>query len=311
MDDVFVDQIWTNSDCNEFEGKTAHLLNRAAARKKICVMLTDAVDFKCIEKDWIVITDNFMPDQKWPLWPEYYGIFCYQPQYEYRSPRALFSCFINRACPFRQSWLYQFVRRGLLDHGLISYNLDYRGDDFGRPQSDIDRRKLFEIMYDRGNHIFSTEHVMLRDKVPIKTFHSDLEQTIIDSKISIIIETYFESTETIALSEKTFRNLLLPRPWMLFASPHAVAHLRRIGFDVMDYLVDHDYDQMSNPVDRQVAILNQLESWHNASFDEITIERMKQSCYHNYVLLRDFKQTLPEKIQQIINDIKKMPNELY
>lgn len=300
MDAVFSDQIWLHSNCVQIEEHIALRFESASPSKPMYLRLVDAVTGLEQLEHCIVITDNVLPNQKYPLWPEYYGSFCYRPQYVDRLPTSLFACFINRACPFRQSWLYHFLRRGMLDQGLVSYRLDY----YPPPQTDSDRQELFDEIFWQGNKNFLKEHQILRSKVPLRTFDVELEQAVIDSKLSIVIETYFENTGVIALSEKIFRNLLLPRPWMLFGAPNAVAHLRNVGFDVMDYLIDHRYDSIADHADRQKEILDQLESWKKITVDPITIDRMKLSCHNNYLLLETFRRALPSKVTQIINNIE-------
>lgn len=311
MDVVYSDQIWSNSKCRAIESDTVKRVRLVSGDKSVLVKLVDAIDQTLLKEYSIVVTDNVLPSQKYPLWPEYYGSFCYEPQYVDRLPTALFACFINRTCPFRQSWLYQFVRRGILDQGLVSYRLDYRDADWPHPETDRDRLRLFDEMFRRGNAIFAREHALLQSKVPMQTFDVELEQAIVDSKISLVIETYFNTVETIAFSEKIFRNLLLPRPWMLFSVPGAVAHLRKVGFDVMDYLVNHDYDHITHEVGRQIAILDQLQTWRNISISTDMVNRMKETCYTNYMLLKGFREALPAKIQKIINSIQDTRSELY
>lgn len=311
MDIVYSDQVWNQSNCLLIENVVNRALRSATESTDFQVCLVDAVNPQVLRSHACIITDNVLIDQKWPLWPEYYGSFFYNPQYQDRLPTALFACFINRACPFRQSWLYQFARRGILDQGLISYRLDYRHNDHPCPITNSDRLLLFDEMFRRGNAIFAQEHALLRNKVPLQTFDVELEQAIIDSKISLVIETYFDTDGIISFSEKIFRNLLIPRPWMLFSVPGAVAHLRKVGFDVMDDLVNHEYDQIANEVSRQIYILDQLQNWRNIDITTNMIDRMKQACYTNCVLLKSLREALPGKIQQIINSIRDTRSELY
>ena len=306
MDIVYSDQIWNKSQCRKFENITYRLLGPYAEKCGAKIMMVDAVQESWITDHNLIVSDNVIPtyQQQLALWPEFYGSFCYWPSYNYTQPRALFTCFINRACAFRQSWLYQFVRRRLFDKGLISYRLDYRGSDFKKITSPQDKFDLFEEMFKRGNHIFEVEHQILKTQIPIQTFDDDLEQSIIDSKVSLVIETYFDNKNIIAFSEKIFRNLVMPRPWLLFCAPGAVKHLRQVGFDVMDYIIDHNYDNIVDPVLRHIAILKILENCRDLDIDSRLTVRMTQTCQHNYNLLKKLRQRLPEKIQTSIDFLK-------
>ena len=307
MDFVYGDQIWNKSQCLRFESIAYRLLRPVAKDCGAKIVLVDAILESSITDRSLIVSDNVLPNhqhQQLALWPEFYGSFCYWPTYRNTQPKSLFACFINRACPFRQSWLYQFVRRRLFDQGLISYRLDYRGDDFKKILSLKDRLDLFEEMFKRGNHIFKEEHEILKTQVPIQTFDDDLEQSIIDSKVSLVIETYFDNKNVIALSEKIFRNLVMPRPWLLFCAPGAVKHLRQVGFDVMDYIIDHSYDNIVDPVSRQVAILNILDGCRDIDIDNQLVLRMTQSCQHNYDLLKKLRKRLPKKIHTCLQFLK-------
>jgi hypothetical protein len=57
------------------------------------------------------------------------------------------------------------------------------------------------------------------------------------------METYSSDT-TVALSEKIFRALCLPVPWIVYSGKHTVAYLNSLGFDVMPDVVEHRYDSM-------------------------------------------------------------------
>jgi hypothetical protein len=46
----------------------------------------------------------------------------------------------------------------------------------------------------------------------------------------------------VALSEKTFRAMCLPVPWIVYAGQYTVAYLNSLGFDVLFDVVEHNYD---------------------------------------------------------------------
>jgi hypothetical protein len=74
------------------------------------------------------VTDNVISNVFYNVGPEFYGVYRYTPVYEDRIPNKLFNCFMNRICPTRQSWLYQFQRKNIIDQGIITFNLFYLGE---------------------------------------------------------------------------------------------------------------------------------------------------------------------------------------
>lgn len=257
----------------------------------------DAVRFDQVRGK--LVTDNIVYIEHIALYPEFWGTFSYDPVYINRVPTKTFNCFINRVCQFRQSWFYQLVRKKLIDRGSVSFKLDYRGEPRGRA--------LYEMNF-KGNEIFEYEHNLMRDQVPFCNFSGDLDQVVVDSCVSLVIETYFDRTDTIAFSEKIFRALQLPRPFLLFASPGAVSVLRNFGFDVWDNWVDHSYDSDSSAVNRQMHILNQIEIWTYKHLVHDQLEEFEQRAKANRRLMQQFRQNWPDRLQQVCQQLTAVRN---
>ena len=299
------DQIWKSgcSDIHELEADAA--LDRVIALRAISdravVHLVDALPPGLMQHE-IVVTDNALTYRSdyWQLWPCFYGVYYWPMEYQLALPTKLFSCFINRSDPFRQSWMYQLVRHNLLAQGNVNYNLDLEraqellGIDF------VDPQQVFDYHFTQGNEIFNVEHELLKPLVPYCSFDTEMEPAVINGKIQLVLETYFDS-HTISLSEKTFRAIQLPRPWLLFAAPGAVAHLACCGFDVFDDVVDHSYDSVPEPAQRQMAILTELQRWNSIQFTQSLQERFVQGLAHNQQLLKTFKQQWPDRLQNTID----------
>lgn len=295
------DQIWNSGCCDIHELAADEALDRVIAARNIAdramVHLVDALPAQ-LEHHPIIVTDNVLTRRNdyHQLWPEFYGVYYWPFEYQLHLPSTTFSCFINRADSFRQSWMYQLQRINMLQHGHVNYNLDLararelEGMDFA------DQLAVFDYYFAQGNDIFRAEHQQLRDQMPYCSFDLPMEPAIIDSKIQLVLETYTDN-HAIALSEKTFRALQLPRPWLLFASTGAVAHLTRCGFDVFDDLVDHAYDSIENSAERQTAILHQITRWHTVEFTESLQQRLAQGLVHNQLLLKTLQQQWPDQLQ--------------
>jgi hypothetical protein len=242
----------------------------------------------------IVVTNNYIKptvpadlvvkfDDTW------YGMYAGSPNIVHRAPVKEFNCFINRMDPIRQSWAYQIVRRKLFAQGFISFNMDIsRHIMFGHCNPTDSPLDVFENQFTTHCSIFAPEHEFLKKIVPYKNFDTDsLSQIIIDSKFSIVLETYHNNNNFITFSEKIFRCLKLPRPWVMHAQQGAVAYLRNMGFDVLDDIVNHSYDNIEFSIDRQGAILNQCEVLTNLDITQHG-HRLDQAATHNTNLLTQF-----------------------
>lgn len=286
---VYQDQIWNKSQCRDLERQALGRLRQAGASP----LLVDAVD---VTQTWSnLVTDNIVQLDHIPLYPEYWGTYRYDSEYISREPTRLFNCFMNRVCTTRQSWFYQFVRRNLLMYGNVSFLLDSRTLPIGK--------ELYEANF-RGYEIFEAEHNLMRDRVPFVNFSGDLDQAVIDSQFSVVIETYFDWPGTIAFSEKVFRALQLPRPLMLYSMPGSIKTLREYGFELFDDIVDHAYDNEPDQIKRQVMILDQLCNWRDKPFTSQNLLDFEQRIKHNRNLLQELRHRWPGKLLQAINTIK-------
>ena len=124
----------------------------------------------------------------------------------------------------------------------------------------------------------------------------DPDTVAMRSDITLVVESYVSDT-VVAFSEKIFRALQTPRPWILFCSPDSVAVLRNAGFDVMDDIVDHAYDEIVNVEQRLQAILKELSKPKH-----FYLPRYKQAVETNQALLDQLKLQWSYKLQSIVSN---------
>lgn len=250
----------------------------------------------CNSKNTILLTSNTMmhpviPENRIVSFPDsWYGIYSGDLAHINRTPSKAYNCFINRMDPTRQSWAYQLIRRQLFDKGFISFNMDI-SNHIKKKQVPPGTEPLavFEQQFKDYCAIFQDEHEILKKIVPYRNFADNalLSNIILDSKFSIVLETYHHDNNFITFSEKIFRCLKLPRPWVVHAERYAVAQLRRMGFDVLDDIVNHSYDTIEFTIDRQAAILNQCEKLCEIDLDQ-HMDRLEQAVSHNNNILNQF-----------------------
>jgi hypothetical protein len=242
------------------------------------------------------------------VYPEHMYVYYLDPEYNNRNPAWGYNCFMNRVSGDRSIVFYELIKRGILDSGLVSFNCHRPGQNI----HENDTVDYSEINYEwqfigaELQSVYQHEHEIGRGLIPYNNIEDrglSLEQCIIDSNISLILETYITDSN-ITFSEKIFRALQLPRPWLLYCSPGAISLLNGYGFDVLDDYVDHSYDQEFNHNHRLFKILNQLETFINRTYTEDDYTRFNRAASHNQNLLLQFEQAWPEKFKSILTQIK-------
>jgi len=248
-------------------------------------------------KSTVIVTDNHpllpMAGSLISVLPEFWSIWHFEPKYIDRPATQGYNCFMNRPRGDRSMLFYELIKRDILNKGIVSYNClleDY--------QQEYVNAELYK---------YQTQHTIGQELVPYNTVesHGTLEQCIVDSNISVILETY-TSDSHIVFSEKIFRAVQLPRPWLLYSSPGAIALLKHHGFDVLDDIVDIGYDKIPQHGTRLLNIMDQLETFINRKYTEQDYQRFDQAAKHNQELLSKFEQHWPEKFNAILNEIKKL-----
>jgi hypothetical protein len=226
-----------------------------------------------VEDTDIVITDNHplrpTTGKRISVLPEFWGQWHFEPEYEDRDSSISYNCFMNRERGDRDRVFALLKQRNILDKGLVSY---------------------LARDYDTVNQ------------------HGTLEQCIIDTNISLILETYTRD-DAIVFSEKIFRAIQLPRPWLLYCSPHSIALLKTHGFDVLEDYVDISYDRVEQHWDRMDLIINQLETFINRQYTRGDYERFEQAAVSNQALLEQFARDWPIELENIMLEISTLDIE--
>jgi hypothetical protein len=279
------EQIWTYLSLEQQTNQ--QIIQSIGQRQEIAYLIVDSLFLK-MPTAWnqskLVVTDNIPTRDVFghvlALWPEYWHVYHYTPVYMDRPATHGYNCFMNRICEDRNRTFQELKLRNILQKGLVSFN------------------NL------RPGQAVSTQQDLLNYGQPYNNLINSLEQCIIDSNISLVLETYI-SNDHITFSEKIFRVLQLPRPWLLYCSPQSIKYLRQYGFDVLDDYVDHSYDEQIQHSARLQCILDQLETFVNRCYNHDDYTRFEQAANHNRNLLLKFANAWPTKLAQVLDEIKR------
>jgi hypothetical protein len=246
-------------------------------------------------KSAVVITDNYpicsVPGHVISVLPEFWSIWNFDPVYQDRPATKAYNCFMNRNRGDRSSVFYELLKRNILSSGFVSYNCT--------------REQYEQEFINAELQRYSDQHCVGQDRIPYNTVetHGTLEQCIIDSNVSLILETYVSDSH-IVFSEKLFRCLQLPRPWLLYCSPGSIELLQSHGFDVLADYTNIAYDKIVDHGTRLLNILDQLETFIDCKYSAADYQRFQQAAQHNQQLLLKFGQQWPTKFDQVLEKIK-------
>jgi hypothetical protein len=270
-------------------------------------------DLDQLESDQILITTNIiqkgiLQDHQLKQLPNscWGGFYSTVLNYDKTlTPSHAYNCFINRLDPIRQSWLYQLVRRNILTEGLVSFNMDVsRHYSLGQYTKTTTPIEIFNDQFEKHCKNFQMEHDYIKEKIPFRNFDDfNLNNVIMKSKFSIVLETYFDDNRSVTYSEKIFRCLKLPRPWILFAMKGAVAHLRNMGFDVLDDVVDHSYDNIDNTIERQSMLLDLAQQLGKIEYTPTLYARLQHASESNQNLLVRFNESFKSDCIKFFEEI--------
>jgi hypothetical protein len=201
----------------------------------------------------VVITDNHanVPTQYTvcQLPTSFFGIYAHRPQAEKWTPKRRFNLAINRMDSKR---MLMFLEMQLRSANMPNHNeLDYinfncwswNGDNSTAQGLRANFKHQYQQLESQFREVYNETYNTVLSRVPFLNHDLTQEQVHVSAWMNIVMETYSSDT-TVAVSEKIFRALCLPVPWMVYSGRHTVAYLHSLGFDVMRDVVEHRYDNM-------------------------------------------------------------------
>lgn len=279
------DRIW-QTGCQQREDDISQQLQE----KNIPHTLVDAV------KDAVhsgYATDNHfrVPVDYTNLAPELWHIYRCDAIFQDTAPLHKYTVMMNRISGERLMLLYKLAEHSILEKGLVGFNCLYHDRD---PTVEQRQQHFARVHAECAWHHWDSVHRELKPDMPL-LLNMDPDTAAMSSDLTLVVESYVSDT-VIAFSEKIFRALQTPRPWVLFCSPDSVGVLRSYGFDVMDDVVDHGYDSVVDTEERIDCMLKQINS-----FQRRPLQRYKQAVQTNQALLDSLKHQWSYKLQSILD----------
>lgn len=268
------------------------------------------------DKNTVVITDNHVTiPTAYPviqLPKSWFGIYSYTPGLMDFNPTHRINFSVNRLDNKRLLSFLEFTRQTLEYHDratpdYINFNCwSWDGDNSTNSGRRASFEKAWNQMEEKHRQLYLDAYQSTVTFMPMRNHELSVEQANLSAFVNIVMETYSSDT-SIALSEKVFRALVTPAPWIVYAGKHTIAYLESLGFDTMRDIVKHDYDSMSEikeastPGDKNTEfIFWAFDNYYRLSNMDQT--QLKQRCLraarHNQELLKTMSQSWPADFAQ-------------
>ena len=277
------------------------------------------------DRNTTVITDNFVTSptlyRVFQLPTSWFGIYNYQPRAVDYNPTRRFNFAVNRIDSKRLLLMLEIALRSekypdrdTLD--FINFNCwSWEGDN----QTTEGLRESFARVYQglepQYREVYQETFERLLPDMPFRNHVMNMEQAHLSAYVNMVAETYSSDT-SIALSEKTFRALVTPAPWQLYAGQHAVSYLESLGFDTLRDIVNHRYDTIIE--NKTAAYGDKLVEWIFSGADTFTrlseMDRteLRHRCLtaarNNQAVLENMSQRWPAEfaawLPQVIDHIR-------
>jgi hypothetical protein len=263
----------------------------------------------------VVITDNKIncPTQYQivQLPESFFGIYGYRPAVMDWKPKKRFGFSVNRIDVNRLLVMLELAfHMPAVSSGKTLADFEYDNVNFncwcwsGDNTTNEGLKNNFFNTFDQLNtdqqEHYKWYYSELLKAMPVKNYSNTVEHSFIENWLNLVFETYIGS-ETIALSEKTFRALVTPAPWMLFSGRYTVAYLKKLGFDVLDDIVDHRYDHCEpnnvNVIDNKIIEFVDIATKVVEQLKQKNMSELQHRCLaaaeHNQHLLLKMRESWP------------------
>jgi hypothetical protein len=284
------------------------------------------------DSNTVVITDNQIncPSQYRVLrLPDtFFGIYSYRPALTDWHPEKRFGFSVNRIDAKRLLLMLEIAGYTPANsNGKILADFEHDNVNFncwhwsGNNSSDTELKnnfqmtfkELYELSPEQQNR-YQWRYSELLKAMPIKNYTQSPEHMLLNNWLNLVVETY-SGSDIVAISEKTFRALTTPAPWMLFSGRYTIAYLKQLGFDVLDDLVNHRYDYCepdnTNVIDNKIIEFVNIAQEVVDSLKQKDMSELQERCLraatHNQNLLASMRLSWPSDfaawLPSVVKDI--------
>ena len=190
--------------------------------------------------------------------------------------KNLFLMYNRNPRPHRVNFCIRLLKNDIFERGLLSLgDLNYYNDE----TYIVDQHNEYQFNYLKTNSPFLIDSKPnLYYNLACDITKSDYERTF----ISIISETLMDE-DTIFISEKTWKPIMIGHPFIMLGNKGALKYLKSIGYRTFDKWIDEKYDDILDENERRGTIMSELKRLSYLSVNQLIQIRneMNEICEYN------------------------------
>jgi hypothetical protein len=202
---------------------------------------------------------------------------------QYNHDFISFNRIINNDRSYRIYFVSLLKEQGLLEKGLVSFNVTDNLSDDWRDEVSSDNSKLSKNAKQHIEYNLTDINKLVIDSSELPGSASADIPRDQDAFWHVVTETVFYY-DKLHLTEKIFKPIVSKQPFMLLAAPGNLAYLKKYGFKTFESVIDETYDTIQDNDSRIEAVVDQLRWYCNLSPEEKTdiIRRLEPIIQHNF-----------------------------
>lgn len=242
---------------------------------------------------------NIYCNMFWLLWPR---IKLEKTDFQYQNNIVKkFSLFSRRYTEWRRNLYLDLLIRNILPE--CHYTFSNLHPDIDDPKSvaqmtenlpsymDIHKGKITDWL---SNNIISIEYQ--------DPFDNKISYMLQESAINIAFETHIiEQSNGVTLTEKTYKPILLNRPFLVYGIPGILQMLHKEGFKTFKGILDESYDDVLDANDRRLVLVREIDRINSLSKGDLDslLEKCQTICQYNREVAFSKNRQLPDNFKNI------------
>jgi hypothetical protein len=197
--------------------------------------------------------------------------------YSTAPKKKLFLCFNRRHTEHRVLFYIVMSKLELIDRCFYSMSKEHPGSSQTFFENAKNLSSKYKELYILDNDIAVADArlplVLDTDdfsNYPMEIGIDDVKPFYDNSYINIVMETYFFNN-IIHITEKTYKPIAFMQPFILFAAPYGLQHIKDMGFKTFDAFWDESYDTETDHTIRFLKIaqeIKKISNWSQEMLDQ-------------------------------------------